>query len=889
MYDFELKNSNDLTTLTDYKEFDITIPKREKVPDSPGVPMTHQILIANFMKGFTNIESVLLVHDMGTGKTCTAINSIEKNIKDEKYGMKKALILNRGKAIMNNFINELVNKCTVDYNTGSERSSKNLWSKYYTFDTFEIFSKKIKDMTDYEIAQKYNNTFMVIDEVHNILNDESEIYTQIERFIRVVPNKKVLLLSGTPVRDVPENFAPIINLILKPTEKMETDPKEFKRLYYDSFGNLNTVFKNKLVGKVSYLAASVPEIEVEYVGNSVKDLSSFRVVVHKMSKFQKSVYEKAYLKDATSGGVYTNSRQAARFVFPDGSYGSEGFANYVVDKKFYFKAIMKNDLRKYGEDRSSVIKRISELSSKYAYIIEKILEADSNGEKTIVYDDLVKGSGLIVFALLLDFIGFKKYRLLSSETATTAQISKIQKDFNSSVTGEKISVILGSKVIAEGFTFLDVSHEHLVPHWNNTETMQVVARGIRLGSHSGLLKINPGAKVKVYRHVAIAGNDYDRSIDYIMTKLSESKELEINKVINAIKEVSISCIAFSQRNGGKCGFSKSKKSINENLISSGDIDEKIVEKIKVYFFDKPSAPISEVARFAEISENELIKYVFFFVSEKVQIFNSKGVWCWLNCSGKILFLSENVDSDGDPYSAYYSFDILPRTAYTKNQDYKNALEIELQNDRSPGSIQRLLELAVTVKFSNLKTTRNIKVNEILDSYPDKWSIDENSGKAYVWYLADFSKDKNVVPMCLDNPRTEEPWREWRRCTKKEISELEISIESEAAKFEYDLRKSDVKYYGLWNPNIEEFCIKKVGDEDKSEDKRKIASGKRCINWNKNILIDLARNDIKMTGRDWKEWAKQNRDYMCEDIRKWLADRNLIVNNSSCGVQTKRKA
>lgn len=889
MYDAKLETVHDLSDLTKYKEFDIAVPEREKVPDSPGVPMSHQILIANFMKGFTNVESMLLVHDMGTGKTCTAINSIEKNINDVKYGMKKALILNRGKAIMNNFINELVNKCTTVYNTGSERSSKNLWSKYYTFDTFEIFSKKIKDMSDYEIAQKYNNTFMVIDEVHNILNDESEIYTQIERFIRVVPNKKVLLLSGTPVRDVPENFAPIMNLILKPDEKLETDPREFKKLYYDANGEINTIFKNKLVGKVSFLAASLPEIKVEYAGAPVKKLTAFRVVVHKMSKFQKTVYEKAYLKDATSGGVYTNSRQASRFVFPDGTYGSEGFSNYVVDKKFYFKAAMRNDLKKYGEDRASVLRRISELSSKYAYIIEKIIDADSKGEKTIVYDDLVKGSGLIVFGLLLDFVGFKKYRLLSSETATTAQISKIQKEFNSSVTGEKISVILGSKVIAEGFTFLDVSHEHLVPHWNNTETMQVVARGIRLGSHSGLLKIDPNAKVTVYRHIAVAGENYELSIDYIMTKLSESKELEINKVIDAIKEVAISCVAFSRRNGGNCGYFKSPAVVTDNLISSGDIDPKIVNKIKKYFLNKPSAAISDTAEALKISEDELVKYVFYFISEKVQIFNSKGIFCWLNCSGKILFLSETVDSDGDPYSAPYSFDVFPQTSFTKAQNYKNAIDVELQNDDSPDSLQRLIELAVTVKFANLTSTRNEKINEILDSFSDKWMIDDVAKKAYVWYLADFSKDKNVVPACLDNPKSKEPWKEWRPCTRREISDLENVIESEGAKFEENLRAANVTHYGLWNPNIEEFCIKKVGEIEKTGDKRKIASGKRCINWNKNILVELARDEIKMEGRNWKDWAKQNREYMCEDIRKWFGDRKLLVNNSSCGVQTKRKA
>ncbi len=54
--------------------------------------------------------------------------------------------------------------------------------------------------------------------------------------------------------------------------------------------------------------------------------------------------------------------------------------------------------------------------------------------------------------------------------------------------GNIMPVIFGSRVIAEGLTFKNVIHEHVVPHWNGSETEQVIARGWRLGSHEALIK-----------------------------------------------------------------------------------------------------------------------------------------------------------------------------------------------------------------------------------------------------------------------------------------------------------------------------------------------------------------------------------------------------------------
>lgn len=882
--------------INNYEEFNKILPLRELVPDKPGVPMIHQELIANFMNGATPINKLLLIHDLGTGKSCTAINSIEKNIRDGVYGMKRAIIINRGKAIMNNFINELVNKCTTDYNTvGNDKIKKSLWSKYYTFDTFELFSKKIKKLSNDNLIKQYNNTFFVIDEVHNIINDQSEVYTEISRFINVIPNLKVLLLSGTPVRDVPEDFIPIINLILPEEEHIEQ--KTFREKYYTKEGNLTFEFKKKLLNKVSYLKSSIPEIKVVESGNKILKLKKFNVVPHIMSDFQNLSYIEAYKKDFLSGGVYNNSRQASRFVFPDGTYGVDGFNTYVtrisvnklnnnedITKQYKFKSIMISELKKYGNDNNSILKRINEFSSKYCFIIKKIFEADNNKEKTLVYDDLVKGSGLIIFSLLLDVLGFTKYRLLTSETSNINNISKIQKKFNEDIYGDNISVLLGSKVIAEGFTFLDILHEHLVPHWNNTETLQVTARGIRMGSHNNTLKNNPNAFVTIYKHIALPLDKYT-SIDYIMTKTSEEKEIEIDKIIEVIRETSLTCNEFKERNGGRCLMTKTRDNfILDNYISIGSLEIYKLNLLINFFKSNNYSHFSNIKKTLNfISNEELLKYLLKMIEDKIQIQNNKGVLCYLNKNKNFYFLIENINRETDVSMSFYTQDLKP---YSNYKLYEDALNVEIVDFDSNKTTQRLLELATTVKLCNLKVSNIDKINELLKKYKDNWIVDFENNFAAVWFLSDIVEEKANI-RCLKNPVTSQPWTEWTKCNKKLKKIISNKRYEETEKFETKLKNSSIQYYGLWNPILKEFCIKDISDTTKLEDKRQISSGKRCVNWKKQELINIAKNNLQMD-RDWDEWGNKNRHDICKDIQQFLSINKLLIENKSCGVQTKKK-
>ena len=95
------------------KEFyDERLGKKEDLPTEKGVLMKHQTTIARFLSSHTRYDILLLVHQMGSGKTCSAIGAIEQ-IKNEENNFRGALIFAKGQGLLKNFVRELRDKCTA--------------------------------------------------------------------------------------------------------------------------------------------------------------------------------------------------------------------------------------------------------------------------------------------------------------------------------------------------------------------------------------------------------------------------------------------------------------------------------------------------------------------------------------------------------------------------------------------------------------------------------------------------------------------------------------------------------------------------------------------------------------------------------------------------------
>jgi superfamily II DNA or RNA helicase len=630
-------------SLNNLKEF-TELNENELKPKKSGIPLQHQRNISHFLSPLTEFDKLLLLHSVGTGKTCSAVNVCELAIKLRPE--MKCLVILSNRSLMNDFQEQLAKTCTdgkylpEDWQNLTERTYEGrrntLLSKYYTFHTRETFaSNYLYPITNEEIVKQYSNLIIVIDEAHHLKDqpkkktkDSSkptvDIYKQFWRFLHLVKNCKTLLLSGTPMRDDPREIASLMNLILPATKEDQLPYGEFKDTFFNENGQLREDKKQLLYkafhGKVSYLRKLESDIKVinepspitikefkdegislnPHPDSSEGKIEKLTIMALPMMPFQTKIYKQAFLQDTTKGdkknrkesSLYQNSIQASNFCFPDnynyiddpknasGSWGNTGFNKYFSEKKgsYTMKKSLeqlltyKSDKKGLSKDEKQdiILSNIKQCSIKMGETIEKLLK--SPDQLSFVYLEQVTGSGTILFCAILqlfDFSRFRpgrnkkelirtigeekkkgvtKYRFAFIDGKTSkGEIQNIINIFNTkeNLENKYISFIVGSQVIAEGYSFHNINNTFILsPHWNNAGTEQAIGRTNRAFSHYPELKLK---ELHIYRF-AVAQPTGSKSIDLIMYKRSEDKDILIMKIMRLIKESAFDCWLNKKRN-----------------------------------------------------------------------------------------------------------------------------------------------------------------------------------------------------------------------------------------------------------------------------------------------------------------------------------------------------
>ena len=679
------KDKYELSNFNKQEYYEDLLDILEERPEHKGVPLKQQEFISRFLSPKTLNNEILLFHQVGTGKTCSAINIAELSM-NMNTDM-KVLVLVKGDTFIKNFVNELVFQCTPgqyipeNYSklTAKEkviRLNKNIRRKYEV-NTFYKFAQEITKLSDDKVKQYYSNHIIIVDEVHNIKDTEKKkkeqrvyVYKQLHRLLHLINNKKVVLLSATPMKDNITEFASVMNLILPMNLQLPTK-KDFIKTFFtkgeqgdDKIKNIE-LLKDYIRGRVSFLRTMESQVTKTNIGKIVNKLKYTLVDTDKMSTFQTEIYEKALRKDGSIAnvdelenksedellgsyekeyeeyedskeesegekedkkGLYDNSRQASLFVFPDGTYGREGFNNSdnitlkdermdVLSqrekgskdkgKKPQFTNKLKNILTKNGTLTSpiDILNEIGKYSSKYKKALEEIILHPK--ENTFVYSQFYKGSGLVIFAECLKLLGYLEATGSSLENYNQQQdqvlrfailaekiTNKVEnniKIFNKPENrhGKYIQVLLGSPLVGEGRSFFNVRQIHiLTPHWNMSLTEQVTGRGIRAFSHKDLDETDK--YVKVYRHCSIPSSKNINSIDYLMYEISEIKDLKIKQIERICKETAVDCALNKRRNlltidkdeSRECEYQKC------NYVCDNISDKYIQQKLEGMFTDK---------------------------------------------------------------------------------------------------------------------------------------------------------------------------------------------------------------------------------------------------------------------------------------------------------------
>lgn len=597
-----------IVKLSHLKEYaDLRLNAHEDKPDIPGVYMDHQELQARYFSLNTPYRKGVIWHGTGVGKSITASLIVERfkaSLVDGKP-RPRALILVRNKALSANLVNEIATIATSDIYTPNLTKAQlsKLPNSPLEFTQSEVAKKMAKAVEKtYEIVtygkllnegrypsgpngeaiilEKYSNRVIIVDEVQNLREQvgkgvKDKKYTQyknLHKFLHIVQNCIVLLLTATPIWDKVYDLASIFNLLLSLDDQLPV-LKNFVEQFFNSSGNFIPKKRLKLVnllrGMVSYVRPMTSSIMRKEIGVTFPWLKHVIIYPSAMSELQQEITlqisekfhkTKGDIDDVATGkkqldSVYTKERDALNCIYPlfnddgevvAGVYGLEAFSNamaktknnkinYNFDPKFrhYYARELGPVPGAVGELR---FKNLRKYSAKFATIIGLLLNPDTFNKKGFIYINSVTGTGgAISLALILRLWGFRwittddeKYEIenittenpgnfivITSDDKTTSEAKDIKKmiafwNRADNIHGNFLRIIVGSEAISSGFTLKDTQELHIVQGgWNQSELEQASGRVDRIGSHDQLPKDEK--ILNIYRHVTVQDYEVDEN------------------------------------------------------------------------------------------------------------------------------------------------------------------------------------------------------------------------------------------------------------------------------------------------------------------------------------------------------------------------------------------
>ena len=283
------------------KEFAFhSIPKERATMDSKCNPTSfqlapHQLFLKNLFNIDTPYNGILIFHGVGVGKTCSGV-SIAENF---KHLENKTIILASEKIQVGwkkNIFDPKKgdNQCTgEEYKYEEDKYERNIEGvtekrikEFYEMSGYLSFANKVKGLLEdnlkiipsneiqirkereIEIIKKnYSNRVLIIDEVHNIRNDEDKKSSKenirdtiyyIEKVIKYSDNLKLILLTANPMFNHYNEIVWILNMLLM------NDNREIikNNIIFDEKNELtkesHMILREKSRGYISYLRGENP-------------------------------------------------------------------------------------------------------------------------------------------------------------------------------------------------------------------------------------------------------------------------------------------------------------------------------------------------------------------------------------------------------------------------------------------------------------------------------------------------------------------------------------------------------------------------------------------------------------------------------------------------------
>jgi len=354
----------------DDKEEEVTCEMLSKLGDKPFSLLTHQKIVKEYINLYTPFRGLLLYHGLGAGKTCASIAimegiksfkkviimtpaSLRKNYQkqlkecgDPLYRLEQHWtflpvdVMSADETLLNSiyYVTSLTkpyikkNKGVWLSNASLPPNFKSLTSeeKYkinqqidkmlenkYTFINYNgLREASVINMTNNYTKNIFNDAIVIIDEAHNFVSrivnkikNPDSISKKLYELLTDAENAKVVLLSGTPMINYPNELGILFNLIngkiktwelkLNTLTKDTVDEQYFKKLFYNlgvmdyfeykpktttlivtknPYGFLNTYDKDKFTGVIYDERGNINDEDfIKLVEETIKKTKLFEI------------------------------------------------------------------------------------------------------------------------------------------------------------------------------------------------------------------------------------------------------------------------------------------------------------------------------------------------------------------------------------------------------------------------------------------------------------------------------------------------------------------------------------------------------------------------------------------------------------------------------------
>lgn len=608
-----LDNASFNEAITEYADFNIkgavytpssekeVIRLADKLCSSDIELSTYQTVVRNFLANDTPYNGLLLYHGLGTGKTCSAITISEAHRKFLKQsGEGKYIYVLGGPNIKSNFRKQLFdashlvevggewtckscvgNALLREVNPSGAKINKEdlvilideLIHTYYRFMGYikfanlVVLSKQSKDPTTRKrsIEKKYGNCMIIIDEVHNIKEDDDpKKFTPSKALDLITKNTtvKLLLLSATPMFNAPSEIVWITNLL------NQNDNRE--RIYRDDFFDKYDKLVDKSIidhlrGYVSFVKGENPftfpfRVYPNYFGTLDVALPTKAANGHDIKPLKTIVYPVQIIDNQADTYMAAAAGQEELEVLENTLLGSlnmtyPGKSNElmnVMDKvngKYIYKS---------KKERCFEYEHLKKYSAKIHSICTQCLftsqEPDSEGI-IMIYSRFIE-KGVIPMALALESMGYHNkdgnllqdrknelpqklyYCILTGKTPNNAKnIAFINSAENQS--GNVIKIAIITEAASEGVDLKNIRQIHIMdPWWHLNRNEQIIGRGIRLCSHKNLPFEKRNAQIFLYVSVL----NETELVDHYYYRFSENKAKNVGEVTRLLKQNAMDCI-----------------------------------------------------------------------------------------------------------------------------------------------------------------------------------------------------------------------------------------------------------------------------------------------------------------------------------------------------------